>query len=196
MSEPITNRPADYKPHKITLIRRLSLLKDTMIDWVYYTPIQWCRNVKRLLYWLPVIWNDRDYDPSFFYKIVDHKLQSIEKDSENWHWVGCQDQTKKIKQIRQWIENANADEFDLVDDECQDHVDKYGELTSWTTKTEINGKKMYQMHLGYTKCFDEQTAKQTSDEFDKITKLAIERHNMYRNRVWKSIGKHIDRWWD
>lgn len=56
MSEPITNRPADYKPHKITLIRRLSLLKDTMIDWVYYTPIQWCRNVKRLLYWLPVIW--------------------------------------------------------------------------------------------------------------------------------------------
>ena len=68
MSEPITNRPADYKPHKITLIRRLSLLKDTMIDWVYYTPIQWCRNVKRLLYWLPVIWNDRDYDPSFFYK--------------------------------------------------------------------------------------------------------------------------------
>lgn len=62
MSEPITNRPADYKPHKITLIRRLSFLKDTMIDWVYYTPIQWCRNVKRLLYWLPVIWNDRDYD--------------------------------------------------------------------------------------------------------------------------------------
>lgn len=83
MSEPITNRPADYKPHKITLIRRLSLLKDTMIDWVYYTPIQWCRNVKRLLYWLPVIWNDRDYDHNSSHKIVDHKLASIEQASKN-----------------------------------------------------------------------------------------------------------------
>lgn len=194
MSEPITNRPADYKPHKITLIRRLSLLKDTMIDWVYYTPIQWCRNVKRLLYWLPVIWNDRDYDHNSLYKIVDHKLQSIEKDSENWHWVGCQDQTKKIKQIRQWIENANADEFDLIEDEYQDFIDKYGELVSWTKP--IEGSSMFEFHLAHEKCTDQKMADDANQQYLKLCELAHQRHNMYRNRVWKSIGKHIDRWWD
>lgn len=198
MSEPITNRPADYKPlqYKPTIKDRWFDLREWTLSWLYYTPKRWINNVSRLIYWLPVIWNDNDYDHNSLYKIVDHKLASIEQASKDWHWIGNKDQTKKIGEIRHWIEKTIADEFDLVDDECQDHVDKYGELTSWTTETEINGKKMYQMHLGYTKCFDELTAKQASDEFDKITKLAIERHNMYRNRVWKSISKHVERWWD
>lgn len=194
MSEPITNRPADYKPHKLTLTNRLNMLKDTMIDWVYYTPIQWYHNVKRMIYWLPVIWNDRDYDCSFFYKIVDHKLKSVENDSENWHWVGCHEQTKKIKQIRQWIEKANADEFDLIEDEYQDFIDKYGELVSWTKPTE--GSSMFEFHLAHEKCVDQKMADEANQQYLKLCELAQQRHNMYRNRVWKSIGKHIDRWWD
>lgn len=38
--------------------------------------------IKRLLYWLPVIWKDKDWDYSFFYDIIEHKLNSMAKHFE------------------------------------------------------------------------------------------------------------------
>lgn len=143
---------------------------------------------------MPVIWNDRDYDHNSLYKIVDHKLASIEQASKNWHWVGNKDQTKKIGEIRHWIENANADEFDLIEDEYQDFIDKYGELVSSTKP--IEGSSMFEFHLAHEKCVDQKMADEANQQYLKLCELAQQRHNMYRNRVWKSIGKHIDRWWD
>ena len=110
MSEPITNRPADYKPlqYKPTIKDRWFDLREWTLSWLYYTPKRWINNVSRLIYWLPVIWNDNDYDHNSLYKIVDHKLASIEQASKNWHWVGNKDQTKKIGEIRHWIEKNNC----------------------------------------------------------------------------------------
>ena len=33
---------------------------------------------KRILYWVPVIWCDRDWDHYFLFKLLNHKLRSME----------------------------------------------------------------------------------------------------------------------
>jgi hypothetical protein len=40
---------------------------------------QFIRNIKRVLHWLPIIWNDRDWDYYYIYEILKQKLIATEE---------------------------------------------------------------------------------------------------------------------
>jgi hypothetical protein len=75
------------------------------------------QGIKSLLFWLPVIWNDRHWDHYFLYKILHHKLLGIEKTSKNslhLHWG------REIQRIKVCISLLNR----LLEDEYFENAEK------------------------------------------------------------------------
>ena len=54
-------------------------------------------NIKNLIYWFPVIWDDRDYDYVFILRIEMHKINSIIKRYEKTsYYVGQEDNLRYL----------------------------------------------------------------------------------------------------
>lgn len=57
--------------------------------------------LKKTLYWLPVIWSDCDWDQHFFFKVMAHKLASMERFfAEHGHLHGSDGNARRIKEAR------------------------------------------------------------------------------------------------
>ncbi len=199
MFEPISNKDQS-NVHKLgsskwTLWDNITFTFETVADVIRYYPIQLYRNIKRVIYWLPVIWNDRDYDHEYIYKIVRHKLNSVAKDAKRWNWVGSEGQQRKLERLVQLIDYYLDPELEdkLTEYELEEFAKKYGEIVHWGTRCEDG---MILHHSGLTKVDDQETCEIASKELMKIYCLQAQRRAAVRNRIWKTIGKHIDRWWN
>ena len=55
------------------------------------------QGIKNMIVWLPIIWNDRDFDYSYLLKIVRFKLKRMLPAIENGHYVGCEKDAKRMR---------------------------------------------------------------------------------------------------
>ena len=67
--------------------------------------------LKKILYWLPIIWRDGDWDHHFFFKVMAHKLASMERFfAEEGKLRGADRNARRIKEARILSERLR-DEF-------------------------------------------------------------------------------------
>lgn len=82
-------------------------------------------NIVHVISWIPVLWDDRDYDYLFLYIVIKHKLERMrrhhEKDKIIADWKEVADQ---IGIAIDCLDRLIKDEY--VDDDYAKHVKKYG----------------------------------------------------------------------
>lgn len=199
MSEPITNRPANYNEDDYVDDRPISekLLEfvDDQIHNVRWHTRMFIRSYKRVLSWIPIIWNDRDWDDHYLLLILRKKLVSIRDDSKNWNWVESEKQTDILNQCISDIDTLLNDEYmGLVKKQYNEFVDKYGELMVWDTKDE--NSEYYVCHFSFSKVTDQQNADEADQQWDKLMRLQEQKLERTRQRLWNTIRDHHQRWWD
>ena len=144
--------------------------------------------IKNLVNWFPIIWNDRQWDHSFFYEIMRFKLNKMEKYlRHNGHHIGSEKSANKIKVCVMLLNRLMEDNYhDLI---FRPHDKKWGE------------SKMYVKDDGYVE-IDYPNVK--TDE-DKVNQKKDFRNRMsgveYLNKqdldyLFSILNKHIRNWWD
>jgi len=147
------------------------------------------RNIKRLLYWLPIIWKDRDWDEHFFFVILQHKLKSMEKYfRKNAHFIGMEKEAKKIKICVQILNRIIDDNY--LDLAFRQHEQKWGKL-----KLDFKGKLKNEVDIYRTKTTPETKAQEAieSKQYHELEEYLRKQDLTY---LFYLINKYIRGWWD
>ena len=58
------------------------------------------QNIWRIIKWIPVLWSNYDWDPSFLYEVIGYKLKQMELNTYRWHVADAEIRRKQIKTAR------------------------------------------------------------------------------------------------
>lgn len=156
----------------------------------YVTPFFYLKNYKRMFKWLPVVWNDREWDYLFLLDILKYKL---ENDSVYYENDGVTVNSKKVaKQMKMCIaliDRISKDDYSMF---MLDKLDeKYGEFIFLPTERE-----------GYTSLTRENLKdnEKLHEQYRKDSKRFMEYEDYMRKQdkeyLFDTMKKHIFRWWD
>lgn len=82
------------------------------------------QGIRNIIYWLPIIWRDRNWDYSHFLEILKHKLDAIRLDIPNWTCAGKEKEAENIDYAITLIDAIVNEEY-----ECQaflEHAQRWG----------------------------------------------------------------------
>ena len=140
------------------------------------------RNIKRLFYWLPIIWKDRDWDEHFFLIILRHKLKSMHKFFEkNAHFVGMKKKARRIKICVMLLNRLIAEQYMKI--AFKEHEKKWGDFTydlNDIRRTKVTPETKDQERMESRHCSE------------------LENHLRQQDIDWlcKIISKYSRGWWD
>jgi len=152
------------------------------------------KKIKRLLYWLPVILQDRDWDPHYFYRIMGHKLSSMERFYwEDAHHVGAKKESRKIKVARILCDRLVEDEYLLAALTIPER-DWGGRKIAWSELDD--GSTMRFDGFEYEKAHTEKEIHQADDDYFRWGRHADNQRIRDIEYLFDWIKRHIERWWD
>ncbi len=157
---------------------------------------QWVRRITRVVQWVPVLWNNYDWDYCYILKVIDYKLARTQRALKNGM---CEEEHSKekiaeIQEVRDLIKKI--DDYDFVSEEQKVFTEKYGDLK--TICSEIEGKPGYRsMTSYYTKTQGNPVLeKEAEEESTRIHKLEEERNQQAYDKLFSLMAKNIRGWWD
>jgi len=185
-------------------------INDLFWKYIRY-PIRYTKHsIKNILRWLPVIWQDRDYDSFFIYEILKIKLknQSEHIRSHNNHTSAEYDARKmelcvnlidKLQNSFYSVEyfkfseiehvfvpfEGNADLYELKINEISEAYDNYLALHKSAARKVLADPKLQIFKL------DDSESKRTL-----VMNVAHYNEDRARKLLFKIIERHIEGWWD
>lgn len=161
------------------------------------------RKIKRVIDFLPILWNGYDFDYHYAIELFQHQLKRTADYMESDRAMAL-DADRRAKKIRTAVELLEKVYDDSYACEYQQRVtEKYGEdALDWyfepTGKVIDNpfGKKdeeLYLMKWEYEKWDNADEIKKFKDEEFRKSQ---QKQKRAEELVWKFIGHHIRGWWD
>jgi hypothetical protein len=182
--------------------------------------------IKHMLKWIPILWNDYDFDSGYLIKIMEFKLKGIQDTlKKNNMYVGWEYDVAKINVVRKLLK-AHEDEtyateytdfydsnFDFVQiDEKDEKGDNYYKIEENNKSESLDdffakyprGEERIRKDKEYLTLYpgvlDSLNNDERESEFDKKKSIAfnISMHNQHRadKLLFKIMNRDIRRWWD
>lgn len=165
--------------------------------------------IKNLLFWLPIIWRDRNWDQSYIFNILKHKLKA------QAHYIGSMDRHTRAKRdaermltcvrlidkiiddyyglefmdyekVKIWFEDVpgNSDLKSLESKQVEEHFDQYFEKYPLIYKRVVNEGE------GWLE------VKDASDKQRIASNIAQINQDRANRLLFKIIENNINSWWD
>jgi hypothetical protein len=149
--------------------------------------------VENLIVWFPIIWSDRNWDQTFIYTILRHKLDQTQKYFRKYgHHVNSDRDANNMKTCVLILDRLLNDIYH--EQAFKKYDKKWGEANFSTFETE--NPDLYRVII---------TRENVQTEEDKIKeradfKRAWEHHDYLKKQdldiLFKLMRKHIEGWWD
>jgi hypothetical protein len=179
------------------------MLENIKLWWKYdgrYYHRYFIAGVKNLWNWFPVIWKDRDWDQTFIYEVLIHKLEKQAKyiGERDWHTRAKRDAEKmllcaRLARIQQ--EDLYAMEYmDYLDQNFEfiptDETKEYFTMESTVTRDDLT--EYFEKYHRQYKLIDK------TDKDNYHIAILIARNNQERSRklLFKIMEENISGWWD
>ena len=150
-------------------------------------------NIKRLFYWIPIIWKDRDYDQIFLFRIIYYKLLSMKKFYKSDKAMGMP-ADKNAKDINKALMVLNR----IINDEYEDnaficHDKKWGDIEFSTIKLP---HKNYKLNMIRKNVITEEDEEKEKKEFHKCLEHSDKQRKQDLDYLFKIMKKYVFEWWD
>ena len=179
-------------------------IKDAIKDWIWQN-IGWrirytYRAIKNLIRWFPVIWKDRDWDQTFIYEVLIHKLEKQAKyiGERDWHTRAKREAEKMLLCARlARLQQEDLYALEYLDYFEQDHkfiptdgTKKWFTMESTVTRDDLND--YFKKYSRQYKLIDK------TDKDNYYIAIQIAHNNQERSRklLFKIMEENIERWWD
>ena len=192
--------------------RKVGIIQKILLWWRFegrHIPRNIKEGIKNIFYWLPVIWKDRNWDHTFIYEVLKHKLKAQANyiGTKDRHTRAQQDARRMLicaKLLQKMQDDTYATEYlNYAEDEFwfEDVKDKPGYST-------IESKNIWENYDDYFKKYPliykrvvkgEGMFSIEGREDDKqriAMNIAHINHNRAHKLLFKIIEKDIQNWWD
>jgi hypothetical protein len=144
-------------------------------------------NINRIIYWIPVIWKDRNWDDAYILIILNHKLKDMERfyrgdNTYSMNALVVADEIKHTQTILQRLVDGN-----YLDVSLEEYDDKY-EIDTLMKFEKVEGSD----HSKVVWTEDEEQMemfRRAGREADKAEQKDLDELFVY-------MRKHIENWWD
>lgn len=138
--------------------------------------------IKNLISYFSVIWNDRDWDPCYFYELLQFKLKRIRNRQNLNLYEGSEHFVKELDKAIEALDRL------LEDDYCH---------KEWNELTEKYGNLVFKDN-GITRDKDltPEEEKDEKDAISKVSNLQYELRTSDIKLVCDIIEKNVESWWD
>lgn len=179
------------------------MIESIKLWWKYegrYYHKNFINGVKNLWNWFPTIWSDRDYDQTFIYEVLIHKLEKQAKyiGERDWHTEAKRNAEKMLLCARlariQQEDLYMYEPLDYLDEDIEfiptDETKKYFTMESTTTRDELVNY-LYKYRRQH-KLIDK------TDKDNYHIAIEIARNNQERSRklLFKIMEENIEFWWN
>lgn len=127
--------------------------------------------VENLIYWLPIIWKDRQFDYECLLNIINHKLKYMEKffNSDDAWSADAKEIALELQEFRKLLEYIESHQFE--EDAMKPYYDKYPILYTDFIR-HLNRERTEEEMALFRQCCDDIEVKYNiaMDEFCKIFK--------------------------
>lgn len=145
-------------------------------------------NIKRLIYWFPVIWQDRDWDHYYLTKIIQTKLLSMQKfyTSGNAWSVESSTVAEQIQECIIIMDRILEDDYNKIN--FLRHDLSWGEL-------KIEHKDG---HVEFTRenAYNDEHKQIENKMFMKLCEEEYELRKADIKKVFELISQNLEKWWD
>jgi hypothetical protein len=165
---------------------------------ITYLPKRKFRQIKNVISWIPVVWNQFDFDYRYSLEVFKHQLSKQAKylESDKPLGIGAKHRAEKIRMVLRLMDKVYDEEYAC---EYQDRLkEKYGEGVDDMRFIDIPDKPGYS-ELKWAYEVDEKWEHQHDQiEEDKSIwfKESHEKQERAHKLLWKLIEFYIRRWWD
>lgn len=150
--------------------------------------------IKRIFVYLPILWEDRDYDYMYLLKLMQFKLARMEQDHQKYSLhEGKEYIISQLQEVQKIIQKIHDDEYDLLEEQVLN--EKYGSMIILEGATEHSD--FVQISMTRTKCLDDLTLfeKEKEETYESYQKAEKARQKDYQ-RLWHLCSKHCQEWWN
>ena len=164
-------------------------------DEIWHTLVgQWVTKITRVVQWIPVVWENCDWDYMYLMDMIEYKLKRMQKEIRGGMSVDehKDERCGEIQEVLDLIEKIR--ENDWVTEEYKAPEEKYGSLKMKTFPAE---KGCSRLEFYYSKTdlgsdINEQARKESSE----IHRLAEEKEQEAYDKLFALMAKNIQKWWD
>lgn len=152
--------------------------------------------IKNLIKWIPIIWNQFDFDYNYSLDVFKFQLEKQARflDSKKSRTQSSSYKSKRIKTVIKLMDKVYNEEYAM---EYQKILkEKYGKdvLDVEFVKSKSSSiSKLYEMVPKYKSRSD---SKKIEKEKDNLFKKGLEKQEKAHKILWKLIEKDIRTWWD
>lgn len=154
-------------------------------------------NIKRIISWIPILWNNYDWDYIYFLDVMKFKLEKMYTfyTSGSAYSISSSPIAKDIKLAIVLINRIDKNSY--VDKMHEDHDEKWGKLKLEFRKTEDNP---HLSTLVFSRSKLDKNARKMVEQERKEFKAIYEHGERMLNQdieyLFKHIAKNLRRWWD
>lgn len=155
------------------------------------------RQVKNIIRWIPVLWNQFDFDYNYAIDVFKFKLLNIADflESDKASCVGAKDRASRIRMIVRLMEKVYNEDYAT---EYQDKLKEiYGKevFESDFVDTEHGDGSSF-LKYKYELTESEEKIKEINDVKYKLFKESQVKQERAHKLLWKLVEHNIRHWWD
>jgi len=174
-----------------------------------YYPEYLIQGFKNIIYWLPVIWKDRNWDSYYIFEILQHKLSAQAKyiGDRNIH-TGAQQDARRMKLCISLIEKVQDETYSMEYLNYTDQDFFFKDIKSKPGCSELIIKENSQNYqdyfdkypLIYKRVMNGEGIFKREGREDDLTVIAMNishiNHDRARKLLFKIMEENIEGWWD
>jgi len=149
--------------------------------------------IKRLLRWLPIIWNDQDWDYGFLYVILRHKLSMMAEffASDLPHLEGAREVEDQLNYCIHLIDRITT--YNYYEEYDREHKEMWGEKHMDFVDIDDD---LCEVVMRYERDLTDEEY-EIAEEMARINSVrAVNDKERDRNKLFQFISDHIEGWWD
>lgn len=148
------------------------------------------RGIRNLIYWAPIIWQDRNFDYVYLYRILRHKIKAMSDSIPDWYRVDNEEVQESMDLCVKILD-------DLLNDVHEQKAFDAHEEIFGKAKWEFSPSKEHpgysELNITYPDAEDQEVADRALISFGQIAEMT---NQLNKKLLFETISRYIDRWWD
>ncbi len=150
--------------------------------------------IQNLITWLPIIWQDRDWDHWFLYKILQFKLKQMAKlQKEYGHSVNSERYANQMQVCINLLDRLINDNY--TTNVMKPHEKKWGECNMVFIPLPENSE-LCSLSFSVEKAITKEEKEKENKERMNLYKHSNELQKQDLDMLFQNMRKYVEGWWD
>ena len=149
--------------------------------------------IRNLIYWLPILWDDRDWDYNYLLRILIHKLNGMERlFREHGHLENSEEVANEIQSV---VHDLSIVEGGLLDRAAYaEHERKWGEVSF--EHLPKDDKEFLELRMNSLSAITQKQVEEAQADLMRLAKQADEDTFNLLLDAFTRMGEQLPEWWD